>query len=389
MSGRVSKISETLNVTTNANINGNGNVIKRADGKDVIMFNVESGKTLTLSNITLDGGAVWSGEVDSVLLRGTENIGKTTTKAILAANGSAKIVLNEGAIIKNNDGAIAINIPKSGGGSLTLNGAYVLDNHADGGAIWAGGKIEVNDGSKINGNSSKSIAGAIRAVSTMGSFTMNGGEINHNKAATTGGAIWGGNSANYYLNGGEIAYNSSTGGGGAIYAGAGDSIYITGDFEMHHNSSGDLGDAIRLGDGGKHSTFKMTGGKIYENGTGNGNCTIFAYNNYVQLLGGEFDGLLDYNAALYLTVGNTEITGVIDFDAARGDYKILLDKEFKGFKYIVHEDNANFSIFMLDPADDYVYTEGDEAKLICMNDGYETYWDAAAGVFKLQAVAEN
>ena len=24
-------------------------------------------------------------------------------------------------------------------------------------------------------------------------------------------------------------------------------------------------------------------------------------------------------------------------------------------------------------------------KLICMNEGYSTYWDAAAGVFKLQA----
>ena len=42
---------------------------------------------------------------------------------------------------------------------------------------------------------------------------------------------------------------------------------------------------------------------------------------------------------------------------------------------------------MLDPADGYVYTEGDELKLVCLNDGYETYWDAEAKVFRLKAKA--
>ena len=32
-----------------------------------------------------------------------------------------------------------------------------------------------------------------------------------------------------------------------------------------------------------------------------------------------------------------------------------------------------------------VFTVGDEAKLVCLNEGYSTYWDAATSSFRLKA----
>ena len=41
-------------------------------------FCVDFSLSATLENITVDGGAVWSGEFDDTLERGIENIGITT-----------------------------------------------------------------------------------------------------------------------------------------------------------------------------------------------------------------------------------------------------------------------------------------------------------------------
>ena len=51
----------------------------------------------------------------------------------------------------------------------------------------------------------------------------------------------------------------------------------------------------------------------------------------------------------------------------------------------MNESASNFSKFNFKPASGYVYTEGDEAKLVCMNPGYETYWDATTSTFRLMA----
>ena len=381
-------IDDTQVIDTNAEIDGNGSTIYRTeDTLDKPLFTVKDGYTLTLSNIILDGGAKWTGEIDPVLLRGTTNSGITASGVIVQAEAGAHIVLNEGAVLQNNDGTFAVNLTRSrNGSSLTLDGGEIINNHADGGAIWGGGKITVNAG-KINGNSSKSIAGAVRMLDNNAgntiSFTMNGGEINHNKAATNGGAIWCGGNANYTFNGGEIAYNHAGGAGGAIEGQPGDNQYISGDFELHHNTSGDLGSAIHFSVGNTHTTFKMTGGKIYANG-GENDCDIFAWNKYVTLLGGEIDGKISYTGGLILTVGDADVN-YVDFNTSRGDYKIYLDTEIGTLKYMVNEEHSLLSAFMLQPAEGYTYTEGDEDKLICLNEGYTTYWDETTSTFRLQA----
>ena len=212
-------------------------------------------------------------------------------------------------------------------------------------------------------------------------LTINGGEINHNKAAGDGGVIWGYGSSTYTFTGGEMAYNVSGGVGGAIYTGTYSNINISGTFEMHDNSAVDSG-AIRLTD---HTSLTMTGGKIYDNKQ-NGESNAFnTWNNSMTIVGGEIWDNFVFNGGLGLTIGAADIEGVIRYNLATNHNTAYLAADFKGFSFTANEAANNFANFNFKPAADYVYTEGDEDKLVCLNEGYETYWDAATGTFRLQA----
>ncbi len=373
--------TEALNVVGDANIDGAGFTVSRADGYTGTLFNVAAGVTLALENIILDGGAEWSSR--SATPSNGENAGVVATGSLIATTGNGNIVLNEDTILQNNDGSSAVSLATRGGGTLTLNGAQIINNRAEGGgAIWGGGNIVINEGSKINGNHATSIGGAIRMVDGYNNivFTMNGGEMNNNTSANTGGAIWGGNRATYIFNGGEMAYNSAVA-GGAIWTGTYENYTFAGDFELHHNSSTDLGGAVRFCD---HASLTMTGGKVYNN-TVNGNSSAFYLNNNsASITGGEIADNFSYAGGLGLTMGMVDMDGVIAFDLSTNHNTAYLAKEFNAFEFTVNETAANFGEFNFKPADGYVYAEGDEAKLVCKNEGYATYWDEATGRFRLQ-----
>ena len=86
-----------------------------------------------------------------------------------------------------------------------------------------------------------------------------------------------------------------------------------------------------------------------------------------------------------LILGNAEIDGIINYNLGTNHNTAYLAAEFASFKFTVNESAANFAQFNLQPASGYTYVEGDEAKLVCMNEGYETYWDAATSTFRLRA----
>ena len=361
-------------------INGNGITVYRTqDTLNSAIFAIADGYTLTLSDITVDGGAVWSGEVNEYLQRGTVNTGMVTTGALVTHDKNAHLVLGEGAVLQNNDGANAVNLNTRAGSTLTLNGGEILNNHSAAGAIWGGGAITINSG-KVNGNHG-GIGGAIRAVTNIGTLlTMNGGEMNHNMSDGVGGAIWAGSSKSnnvYVLNGGEMAYNYSPVAGGAMYAGYYETVKIGGTFKMHDNVA-PVYDAIRFHD---HASLVMTGGEVYNQGD-NG---FFLYNNSASITGGSIAMNFGYSGGLGLTIGQANIDGVISYNLGTNHNTAYLAAEFNSFKFTVNESAANFAQFNFKPASGYAYTEGDEAKLICMNAGYSTYWDAATGTFRLQA----
>ena len=353
---------EAFNIDYDVTINGNGCTISRAAGYTGTVMTVASGATVTIENLVLDGA------------------GATATGNLIATQGNGSIVLNEGAVLQNNNGAHAVSLATRGGGSLTLNGASIINNSSDSGAIWGGGAIIVNEGSKINNNSSTGIAGAIRMVGSC-NLTMNGGEISNNTATGDGGAIWGYGASTYTFNGGKMNGNTSAGIGGAIYTGTYSVINISGDFELCDNTAANSG-AIRLTD---HTSMTITGGKISGN-TQNGDSNAFnTWNNTISITAGELEDNMSYVGGLTLTIGEADIDGVIAYDLSTNHNTAYLAEKFNSFKFTVDETNANFANFNFKPAAGYTYTAGDEAKLICMNEGYETYWDAATGTFRLQA----
>lgn len=364
-------VTENYSVDYDANIDGAGYSLRRTDGTATVdsttvytdtVFTVTSGGTLVLLDIVVDGGA---------------KAGIVATGALVLTEENSHIVLNKGAVLQNNNGALAVNLGTRIGATLTLNGGEICNNSSDAGAVWGGGHITINSG-KINNNSSTGLAGAIRMVSNC-NLTMNGGEICNNTATTTGGAIYGYGASTYNFNGGKMSGNTAAT-GGAMYTGDGSVVNISGTFELTDNTADEVG-GLRLSN---YTSLNMSGGTIAGNESKNNPSWdgFYGWNPGINFTGGEIVDDVTIQGGLTPTVGGTTGDGVIHFDLSTNHNTVNLIKDFKAFKFTEAD---NFSALNFKPASDYTYTEGDEAKLICMNEGYETYWDATSGTFRLQA----
>ena len=123
-------LSETVTVSGNVTISGG--TITRAEGMTAPMFIVEAGSTLTLENITIDGGAIWAYEVsedeptdiEAVLGRGTINTGIEAGAPIITNNGA--VVVGAGAVLQNNDTTV---IDSTSGAVVTIAGGTVCNNN--------------------------------------------------------------------------------------------------------------------------------------------------------------------------------------------------------------------------------------------------------------------
>ena len=389
------EVSGALDITHDTQFFGAGYEIMREDGYTGVVFNVAQGVDLEMENVIVDGGAVWEntvgtfGATSQLNMATAVNTGATATGALVQLQPNATVVLGKDVVLENNDGASAVNPGTRSGGKVYINGATIQYNDAKGsGAIWGGGYIEINEGSKINHNVYHGTWGgsAVRMVSGC-TLTMNGGEMNYNYSAIDGGAIFGyGDRAKpTYLNfnGGEMAYNVAEGIGGAMCTGIWTNVTMSGDFAMHHNESAD-GGAIRFQN---HNTFKMTGGSFYDNVSGADNIAIYGYDTEYQLLGGSIDGDVVHFGGWSLYIGATEIDGVVYSNNGPTVNSVYLKEGCNGFAFEANESNAHFANFNLQPYEGYTYVEGDETKFVCLNAGYETYWDAATNSFRLRATA--
>ena len=187
----------------------------------------------------------------------------------------------------------------------------------------------------------------------------------------------------YTFNGGEMAYNTAVGAAGAIWPGNYSEFTISGDFQLHDNKAGNLGGAIRFTE---YSSLTMTGGWVYNNTVNGENSAFYLNNNTCILKGGTIDDNFSYAGGLGLQISNATINGVIDLQLATTHNTVYLLQNFTTVQFITNESATNFSQFNFAPYTGYEYVEGDETKLVCMNEGYETYWDATTNAFRLQAV---
>ena len=392
-------VDNTFEISADANIDGNGYTISRTPIAATLartaaaepylgsVILVKEGTTLTLTNVTLDGGAVWTGDVDETLGRGTVNEGLVAQGTLITTESNAHVVLGKDAVVQNTDGTFAITIGGNKNATLVIDGGEIRNNNSSYGAIYAGGSITINSG-KINGNSAMvngkdNYGGVFRMVSAC-ALTMNGGEICNNKSLGTGGVIWGYGASTYNFNGGKVANNEAAA-GGVMWPGEGSTINVSGDVEITGNKAAN-GGAFRFTSNCK---FYMTGGKIYDN-VSTSNPTwdgFYGYSTVTNITGGELKDFSTIHGGHTPTIGDADIQSVIYFAISTNHNTCNLKADFSSFKFIV-ADGANFSAFNFKPEASYTYTEGDENKLICLNSGYTTYYDAASGTFRLMEVTE-
>lgn len=245
---------ETLTIGAKVTISGNvtisgGGTIKRDQSYQGELISVPAGAELTLKDITIDGGATWTGETA---------VGLAADEAAIRIEGG-QVTLDNGAVVQNNnhtstqDNAYDHTTYEESGQTYDLPRYYNMG----GGIAVYGGTLTMNEGSSVKNNAvtntnyskvtsgtnrtgnSDSLGGGV-AVYENGTFIMNGGEISQNVAAVSGGegrAFGGGvglmtRGANaqvsdtpddyyigFYMYGGTICDNGAANGGGGIYGG--------------------------------------------------------------------------------------------------------------------------------------------------------------------------
>ena len=206
------------------------------------LFTVNNNATLILENITINGGRPNNGG-----------------GSLVRVNSGGTLVVDNGAILQNNNSAWAI-----GGG------VYVSD----------GGTFTMTGG-EISGNNSNSASGGV-FVNSGGTFTMNGGKISQNSSIGAGGGVFVSANSTFTMNGGEISGNSSAssldGGGGVFVSGGG--IFTMNGGEISKNTSNSAGSGVLVNSG---STFRLGGTAVISGNTRNGvpNNVFLNQNQYI------------------------------------------------------------------------------------------------------------
>lgn len=154
-------------------------------------------QSLIFKNITLDGGAVWTGEKNPILDRGTVNSGiKATGSVLYLVRSNATL---ENCILQNQDDSTgekgnAVFLREYA--SIAFNDSIVRNNNSPS-SYWKGGVVTTRYGGTVTTNNSEVYGnsgthGAFVGVSSSGSYGTKVDCVNtklHNNYASTGGAL--------------------------------------------------------------------------------------------------------------------------------------------------------------------------------------------------------
>lgn len=194
-------------------------------------LSINNNGSLTLQNITIDGGSV-------------------------AITGGT-LEINAGAVIQNGAPGIFINTQ---GGTITMNGGKITGNINAGIQVTFGNGTFIMNGGEITGN------GIGVQVSTGGTFTMNGGKITDNRTGVQVSA-----SSSFTMNDGEITGNNNIG------------VFVSGSNGSFTMSGGEITDSntgVYVSAGG---SFTMDGGEIKDNDASG----VLLFNGSLTMNGGE------------------------------------------------------------------------------------------------------
>jgi len=275
-------------------------------GKSGNLFTVSSGATLILENIIIHG----SNDDDSYgeETGDEDDVGNFMGTLVIVNNGGS-LVMNDGAVLRNNANLSHGGGVRLEGGTFTMNGGSIAYNTTDN----RGGGVHINDGifnmngGEISGNTAAT-GGGVRinnatavftmqggkisdnvattgtgGVSVIGTFIMNGGEISNNTAGTTSGGISTGGT--FTMNTGKIIGNTAgTDAGGVRVT---DGTFTMNDGEISGNTANNDGGGIKVTGG----TFTMQDGKIIGNtALDGGGMDVSGSSTTVTMNGGEISG---------------------------------------------------------------------------------------------------
>ena len=295
-SGETLTVKGLITIQGTVTISGGG-TIKRGEGFADYMIVVPEGNSLTLENITVDGGAVWPSESDATLTHGTTNNGIAATSAMIYNFG--ELLVTNGTVLQNNDnttaqGAIATKDETTGeytfpsvtdkvqfggavlnGGVMKITGGLIQNNSVAwrGAGVASYGIIEMTGGT-VQENFTKNRWGdggafylhGAKNTSEEGSAycTISGGQLTANKAGGAGGAVCADGQSILNVSGGSFVGNvaTTTGGGINVYS----SILNMSAGTISGNSA-DQGGGLNLIMGSKAT---ITGGNITSNKAENG-----------------------------------------------------------------------------------------------------------------------
>jgi hypothetical protein len=236
----------------NLTIVGNGDTIERSSGTPFRLFDVASGASLTLENVTL--------------LNGYATVQQTTATSWSAEGGA---IYNQGTLVLS--GATI-------GGSTAVS---IYTWNAAGGGVWSNGSLTVENSTVIEGNSAVASNGSDIAFGgglyiAGGTANISASTISNNRAQGGGeagssyGSAWGGGvyvaAGNVTLSGdilgamlpstsgGNVAQGGDAYGGGLCVAGG--TVTLTNDTVQNNETS-----VLDLGEGG--GIFIASGAVVY------------------------------------------------------------------------------------------------------------------------------
>lgn len=262
-------VTGQTDIEGDVSLEGTNAKVCRSKDYNGFLFNVPSGKTATLSKITIDGNF---------------DANKNIEKSLIEVSSKATLNINDGTVLRNNKikdlpsnptrgGAIhakSANVNMSGGiveenqatygagiclsGSImSFTGGSVQDNRSElvydkpynqyysaGGGILAeeGSTLNMSGDAKVLNNFAAEIGGGIslgsNQVGAGNTLNMNGGKIDGNIAGSSGGGIFvqakyfSGGASKAYIHAGQITNNEMDGSGVTEKAFGGGGIYVNG-----------------------------------------------------------------------------------------------------------------------------------------------------------------
>ena len=331
-------------------LDGGGHRMDRGNGYGNEFIALRNSADLTVKNITLDGGANWTGAVDDILQRGTTNSGMKAGRPLILTRTQAQLTLGSGAVLQNNDnqanaysGKVDDIVPIGGAvqisnGNLALNGGEIRDCNA----TMFGGAAHIRDASTFTakaGAVSGNKAGTLAAICLDHSAKsiIEGGVFRNNKSGDNGGVFWL-NKGTLSITDSTFENNSTAGKGGVAYQDkASASVSLKGGVFRNNRAKGD-GGVLYTPNG-----LSISGG-TYEGNTSDGNGGAVWTNGTLSLSGGSFRGNTAQKGAAIYQEGGKEVT-ITDFEEMQEIYlktlgKITIQNELKGKRLPLQTESA-------------------------------------------------